>query len=179
MTSSGPPTGRLVAVVVGVILMIGILTVGGLAVAGYFFASKVKVSTVRDAEGREKTVRVETPFGRFRLDQEHVDPKRLEIPLYPGAVIRENDSGARVDLDVDFADKKFRVLAVELETVDPAEKVIEFYREAAADFVFSRKKEGKVEFRWERGGLQKVVGIVEKEGKTRISLANIGEPEAN
>ena len=179
MTSSGPPTGRLVAVVVGVILTIGILTVGGLVVAGYIFASKVKVSADRDAQGRERTVRVETPLGRFRLDQDHVDPKRLDIPLYPGAVVRDDDSGARVDLDLDFADKKFRVLAVELETADPVDKVIEFYREAAADFVFSRKREGKVEFRWERGGLHKVVGIVEKEGKTRISLANIGEPEAN
>jgi hypothetical protein len=179
MTSSGPPTGRLVAVVVGVILTIGILTVGGLVVTGYIFASRVSVSTVRDAEGHEKAVRVETPLGRFRLDQEPIDPKRLDIPLYPGAVVRSNDSGGRVDLDLDFADKKFRVLAVELETVDSAEQVIQFYREAAADFVFSQKKDGKVEFRWERGGLNKVVGIVEKEGKTRISLANIGEPEAN
>ena len=117
MTSSGPPTGKLVAVVVGVILAIGVLTVGGLVVAGYIFASRVSVSTSRDARGRERTVRVDTPLGRLRLDQEPVDPKRLDIPLYPGAVARQQDSGARVDVDLDFADKKFRVLAVEMETV--------------------------------------------------------------
>jgi len=179
MSRSGPPTGRLVAVVVGVILAIGVLTVGGLAVAGYVFASKVRVDTIRDDKGRE-TIKVETPLGRLRLDHaEAVDPARLDIPVYPGATVRGRDAGARVDLDLDFADKRLRVLAVEMETEDPAEKVVEFYRESAADFVFSQKKDGRVEFKWERGELKKVVAIVEKAGKTRISLANIGEPEAN
>jgi hypothetical protein len=175
-TSTGPPTGRLVAIVVGVILAIGVLTVAGLAVAGYVFASKVNVQTSRD----EKTVRVETPFGNLRLDRaEQVDPKLLDIPLYPRAEVRPREAGARLDLDLDFADKRLRVLAVEMETTDPIEKVVAFYREAAADFVVIRKQDDRFEFRWERGSLKKVVGIVEKQGKTRISLANIGEPEAN
>ena len=178
MTASKQPTGRLVTVVVGVILAIGILTVAGLVIAGYVFASRVNVSTVKDEKGREKTVRIDTPLGRFQVDQNQVDPKHLEIPLYPGAVVRQNEPGAHA-IDLGFDDKRLRVLAVEMETPDPAEKVIEFYKEAAADFVFSAKKGNRVEFRWERGDLRKVVGIVEKEGKTRISLANIGEPEAN
>ncbi len=178
MTPSRQPTGRLVAVVVGVILAIGILTVAGLVIAGYVFASRVNVSTVRDEKGREKTVRVDTPLGRLQLDQNEVDPRRLDIPLYPGAVVRQGEGGARA-VDLGFDDKRLRLLAVEMETSDPADKVIAFYKEAAADFVFSAKKDNRVEFRWERGGLRKVVGIVEKEGKTRISLANIGEPEAN
>ena len=79
MKSSGPPTGRLVAVVVGVILAVGVLTVAGLVIAGYVFASKVNVSTVRDERGREKTVRVETPLGQIQFDHGQVDPKRLDI----------------------------------------------------------------------------------------------------
>jgi hypothetical protein len=180
MSSSGPPTGRLVAIVVGVILAVGVLTVAGLVVAGYVFASRVDVRTTRDADGREKTFRVDTPLGRLRVDKAgDLDPKLLEIPVYPGAVVRSQDSGARVDLDLDFADQRLRVLAVEMETTDPVEQVIDYYREAAADFVFSRKRNDRVEFRWESGNLRKVVGIVEKDGKTRISLANVGEPEAN
>ena len=174
------PTGRLVAIVVGVIFVIAFLTIGGLAVAGYVFAKRIHVTETRDEQGREKTLQVETPLGRLRVDQgDRVDPKLLNIPLYPGAVALEPRHGARVDVDLDFADKRLRVLAVEMETPDEVEKVIEFYREAAADFVFSKKDHGRVQFRWEHGNLQKIVGIVEKGGKTRISLAHIGEPEAN
>jgi len=177
---SRQPTGRLVAIVVGVIFAIAILTVGGLLVAGYVFASKVRVSTDRDEQGREKTVRVDTPLGRLRVDRdERVDPKHLNIPLYPGARVADRSARARIDLDLDFTDQSLRVLAVEMETTDPADKVIDFYREAAADFVFSKKANGRVEFFWERGGLKKLVAIIERGGGTRISLANIGEPEAN
>ena len=174
-------TGRLVAIVVGVVVGVVLLTIAGLAITAFIFARKVTVSTVRDEQGREKTVKVDTPFGRLRVEkQADVDAKLLGIPIYPGAVQLKGDmTGARVDLDLDFADKYVRVLAVKMETTDPFDKVVDFYKEEAADFVFTRKRAGEVEFKWEQGRLKKVVGIVEKRGKTQIGLANIGEPEAN
>ncbi len=181
MSTTPASTGRLVAIVVGVVVGILLLTCGGLVVAGYYFASKVTVSRSHDEGGREKTIRVETPFGRLRVEkQENVDPKLLGMPIYPGAaVIRGEGGGARVDLDLDFADKYVRVVAVKMETADPFENVVSFYRTEAADFVFSHKADGKVEFRWEHGELKKLVVIDERGGKTRISLAKFGEPEAN
>ena len=178
---TGNSTGRLVAIVVGVVLGVALLTIGGLVALSYVFASKVRVVTTRDREGREESVKLETPFGRLRVDKNtQIDPRLLGIPIYPGAKAVEGDSGgARVDLDLEFADKSLRVVALEMETPDPAEKVIAFYRENAADFVFSEKSDGKVEFEWKHGQLKKAIGIRARRGKTRISLANIGEPEAN
>ena len=174
------PTGKLVAIVVAVIFGIGLLAMAGLLLLGYAFVSRVSVTTVRDAQGRERTVKVETPLGRVRVDKDTlVDPKSIDIPLYPGAAVVNSGGSATVDVDLDFADTSLRLLAVEMETSDPIDKVIEFYRQNAADFVFSRKPDGKVEFRWEEGKLKKIVGIREKRGKRRIALANIGEPEAN
>ncbi len=174
-------TGRLVAIVVGVVIGVVMLTIAGLMITAFIFARKVTVSTVRDEQGREKTVRVDTPFGRLRVEKQgDVDAKLLAIPIYPGAVqVKGEMSGARVDLDLDFADKYVRVLAVKMETADPFDKVVEFYKEEAPDFVFTLKRDGHAEFKWEQGRLKKVVGIVEKHGKTQIGLANIGEPEAN
>jgi len=178
---SGPPTGRLVAVVVGVIFAIGLLTCACVLVMGYLFASRVRVSTVEDDQGRERSLRVDTPLGRLRVEKNaSVDPKLLGIPIYPGAVpVESGAKSARIELDLDFADKYLRVMAVELETPDPIEKVINFYREETADFLISHRSDGRVEFRWQQGRLKKVVGIQEKSRKTRIALANIGEPEAN
>ncbi len=185
MSHSQPPgshqsTGRLVVIVVGILIGVVLLCVGGLAVAGYYFASRFEVRRELDAQGREKTVRLETPFGRLRVDKgTPVDPERLGIPLYPGATVSDRGRSTRLDLDLDIADQYLRVIAVEMETPDPAEKVIEFYRQTGVDFVFSRRSDGKVEFRWEEGALKKVVAIVGRGGKTRISLAHVGEPEAN
>ncbi|MBI3665370.1 MAG: hypothetical protein HY236_03965 [Acidobacteria bacterium] len=178
---SGSSTGRLVVIVVGVVLAVALLTIGGLVALSYVFASKIRVVTTKDRAGREESVKLETPFGRLRVDKHaQVDPKLLGIPIYPGAKPVEEDSGgARVDLDLDFADKSLRVVALEMETPDPAEKVIAFYRENAPDFVFSEKSDGKVEFEWKHDQLKKAIGIHARRGNTRISLANIGEPEAN
>ena len=176
----GSSTTRLVVIVLCVIFGIGLLTVAGLVVAGYVFASRVSVSTVRDEQGREKTVKIDTPLGRLRVEkQRDIDPKLLGVPIYPGATVLKDDVGARVDLDLDFADKSVRVLVVKMETEDPFQKVVDFYRDEAADFVFVEKKNGGAEFRWEHGKLKKIVAVSERRGKTRISLANIGEPEAN
>jgi hypothetical protein len=187
-TPAGPPatppaeasTGRLVAIVIGVVVGVILLTVAGLLIVGYIFASKFHVTTARDEQGQERTMKVETPFGRFRVQKQGVDPKLLGIPLYPGATVAKDDtSGARVDLDLDFADKSMRVLAVKMETSDPFDKVVDFYRNEAAEFALIRKSDRDVEFHWERGQLKKVVAIEQRHGNTRIALANIGEPEAN
>ncbi len=178
---SGPPSGRPVVIVVAVIFSIVFLALGGLVVAGFVLASKVHVTTVEDPGGRPKSVRIETPFGRLRVDtQQQVDPKQLGIPIYPGAVVvAEGHHQARVDLDLDFADHSLRVLATEMETPDPFDKVVDFYHDEAADFIYSKKDSGKAEFIWQRGRLKKVAAIRESGGKTRISLASVGEPEAN
>ena len=176
----GPSTGRLVVIVVGVVFGIVLLTAAGLGIAGFIFASKVHVTHVTGENGEEKGVKIDTPLGRVRVEKgRDVDPKSLDLPIYPGAKVIERDMGARVDLDLDFADKSLQVLVVKLETADPFSKVVDFYKDAATDFAFVRKSGDHVVFHCERSGLKKVVAIEDRHGATRIVLANIGEPEAN
>jgi hypothetical protein len=170
---------RVVAVIVGAVLVVGFLVVGGLVFAAYFFSSRVHV-TRTGTHGEDETVRVETPFGRVRVDKNReVDPATLDIPVYPEAKVVHGGHNARVELDLDFADKALRIMAIEMETTDPFDKVVAFYRQAAPDFSFSEKAGGKVELLLQRGGQKKVIGIVRRQDMTRIALANIGEPEGN
>jgi hypothetical protein len=170
---------RVVAVIIGAVLVVGFLVVGGLVFAAYFFSSRVHV-TRTGTHGEDETVRVETPFGRVRVDKDReVDPATLDMPLYPEAKVVRGGHSARVELDLDFADKALRIMAVEMETPDPFDKVVAFYRKAAPDYSFSEKADGKVELLSQQGGQKRVIGISQRQGYTRIALANIGEPEGN
>lgn len=179
-STPGPSTGRLVAIVAAVIASILLVMAAGLFLVGYRFASKVRISAAPDGE-QDGTLRIETPVGNLRVrKQGQIDPKLLGIPLYPGAVVvRGEGMGARVDLDLDFADKSLRVAAVQMETGDPMDKVVAFYRQEAADYSFNQKPGRAAEFHWSDGSWKKIIAIAERRGKTHISLANIGEPEAN
>jgi hypothetical protein len=180
-SSAEPSTGRLVATVAAVLAGIVVLMLAGLGMASYLFVSRIHVARTPGGRGENTAIRFETPLGSVRVDkQERVDPKLLGIPLYPGAVVVEGQAGgARVDVDLDFAGKSLRVAAVQMETPDPMEKVVSFYRSEASDFALRFESRGRAEFHSSRDGIKKVIGIAAQRGKTRISLANIGAPEAN
>ena len=175
-----PSTGRLAAIVAAVIAGVFLLMAAGLFLVGYRFASRIRISSAPDGR-RDGTVRIETPLGNLRVQkQAEIDPKLLGIPLYPGAAAVEGKGvGARVDLDLDFADKSLRVVAVQMETADPIDKVVAFYRQEASDYSFNQKSGEAAEFHWSEGPWKKIIAIRERRGKTNISLANVGEPEAN
>ena len=173
-----PSTGRLVAIVAAVIAGIFLLMAAGLFLVGYRFASRIHISHAPDGQ-HDGTVRIETPLGNLRVQkQAEIDPKLLGMPIYPGAVAVKGQ-GARVDLDLDFVDKSLRVAAVRMETGDPMDKVVAFYRQEASEYSFNQKSGNAVEFHCSEGPWKKIIAITERRGKTNISLANVGEPEAN
>jgi hypothetical protein len=169
------PTARLALTVLSVMAGIGLATVAGVVFLVCRFASQVHVTGTRNG------VRVDTPLGTIRAQKrEKIDPKLLGMPLYPNAtIVKGKAAGARVDLDLDFADQSLEVMVVNMETPDPADKVIDFYRREAPGFLLSHRPDGSAELHWGRGRLKKVVVIDGKRAKTCIALANAGEPEAN
>src|SRR5689334_22152905 len=114
--ATGPPsTKRLIIIVAGVIGGIFLLIAGCLVLAAFLFVSNVHVSANPGPRlSHEDGVRIETPLGSLRVQkQREIDPKLLGLPLYPGAVSVQGEGlGARVDLDLDFADKSLRVAAI-------------------------------------------------------------------
>jgi hypothetical protein len=119
----GPPpsTGsssalKIVLVIVGVIVLIGVLGVATIGIIGYRVAKSAKVSQKGD------NVKVETPFGNMETS---TDPQKtaeeLGIDIYPGAEV-EKAGTASVTLG------SLHTVTAKFESNDSVDKVCDFYR---------------------------------------------------
>lgn len=101
------------------------------AVAGLFLFSACSVNVKKNAQGEDKKVDIETPFGGIHVN-EKADPRDTGLAVYPGAKPKEKDSGHdSKSANVNIAGPGFAVKVVALEYVssDPPQKLIDFYRD--------------------------------------------------
>lgn len=169
--------GGVLAGIMLTILILAVLAVAALVSTGLFIAHHVRV-TEKTARG-ETTV--ETPLGTLRVrESSHFDPRRVGLPVYPGAV-REEDSQKLASLHFDFGEghKEFSFVAAEYRTSDSLDKVADFYRTELPHWMFSEKEHGGFQLSLTEGGYKKIVMIHEEDGETRIGLASVGEPASN
>jgi len=97
--------------------------------------SGCRVHVDKDANGQEKNVRVDTPFGGVHVNTDQTTAPDLGLPLYPGALaVRDNDKHKSADVHLGFGEWELRVRAVSYESTDPEEKVADFYKKALGRF---------------------------------------------
>ena len=107
---------KVVLIVVGVIVLLGILSVGSVV----FFAWHVARHARVHQEGNN--VRVETPFGNVEATKDPADAARnLGVDIYPGAEISKNGSATASFGGIHTA-------SVNSESTDPVDKVASFYK---------------------------------------------------
>lgn len=87
------------------------------------------VST-RDNERGSKDAEVRTPVGGLKV-QTNIDPKDVGLAVYPGARLKpsedsDHDKSANVNISTPFFG--LRVVALDYETDDSAQKVLDFYK---------------------------------------------------
>jgi hypothetical protein len=169
--------GGALAAIVLTVLILGTLTVVALVSTGLYVAHNIRI-TDRTGSG-EATA--ETPFGSVHVRESAAfDPKRMGVPVYPGAVRRRGRHKlASVHLDFGGEHKDFSVVAAEYRTYDSLEKVAGFYHHELPHWMFSQKRHGGMQLELTEGGYRKMVAIYEDEGETRIALASVGEPASN
>jgi hypothetical protein len=169
--------GGAIVVILVVMLGLGVLAVLGVVAAGLFVARNVRV-TERAEKGE---TRVETPFGSVRVRQGgRLDPKHLGVPLYPGAERRDHEGKlASVELELGDTHREFAVMAGEYTTDDSVERVMEFYRRELAHWTVSRRDRGGFQIMLSERGHKRIVAVHEKNGRTHIALASVGEPASN
>ncbi len=110
-----------------------VLPVMGLATAVGLAGCRVHVD--KDANGQEKTVQVDTPFGGVHVNTDQVTASDLGLPVYPGAEpVRGDDKHKSADVHLGFGEWQMRVRAVSYSTPDSPEKVTEFYKKALGRF---------------------------------------------
>jgi hypothetical protein len=99
----------------------------GLALAAGVAGCRVHVD--KDANGEEKNVQVDTPFGGIHVNTDQTTAADLGLPVYPGAeAVRSDDKHKSADVHLGFGEWELRVRAVSYATPDSQEKVAAFYR---------------------------------------------------
>jgi hypothetical protein len=165
-------------------LLIGLLALAGVALAavflfGVFVARSIHVERRETSAG--ESVRVETPVGTVQVrPRERLDPQRVGIPVYPGAIREDHDhNAASLEFDSDSTHKEFTVLGAEYSTSDSVERVREFYRKQLPHWMISKSRHGRLRMEYTENGYKRFIVIDEKHGRTHIGLASVGEPASN
>ena len=106
-----------------------------LSMAMVFGLSGCRVHVDKDANGKEKTVQVDTPFGGLHVNTDQTTASDLGMPVYPGAVpVKGDDNHESADVHMGFGEWQLRVKAVSYESIDSREKVEAFYKKALGRF---------------------------------------------
>jgi hypothetical protein len=101
----------------------------GLALASGMAGCRVHVD--KGANGEDKTVQVETPFGGVHVNTDQTTAADLGLPVYPGAeAIKGDDDHKSADVHMGFGEWELRVRAVSYETPDKRDQVVTFYKKA-------------------------------------------------
>ena len=94
-----------------------------------------RVHVDKGANGEDKDVQVDTPFGGVHVNTDQTTASDLGLPVYPGAVSAKGDDNHKsADVHMGFGEWQLRVRAVSYTTPDPEDKVIAFYRKALARY---------------------------------------------
>jgi hypothetical protein len=110
----------------------------GWAAAGLVLAAGMagcRVHVDKGANGEDKTVQVDTPFGGVHVNTDVVTAADLGLPVYPGAQpVKGDDNHKSADVHMGFGEWQLRVRAVTYETPDSKDKVAAFYKKALGRF---------------------------------------------
>ena len=89
------------------------------------------IHTEKDANGKDKNVQVETPFGGIHVNTDQTTATDLGLPVYPGATpVKDKDNHKSADVHLGFGEWQLRVKAVSYETHDSKDQVEAFYKKA-------------------------------------------------
>lgn len=101
----------------------------GLTLAAGIAGCRIHVD--KDANGQEKNVQVDTPFGGVHVNTDQITAADLGLPVYPGAeIVKDKDHDKSADVNMGFGEWTLRVRAVNYATVDSQDKVTAFYKKA-------------------------------------------------
>lgn len=90
-----------------------------------------RIHTEKGANGEDKKVQVDTPFGGLHVNTDQTTAADLGLPAYPGATVTQGDGDHKsADVHLGFGEWELRVRAVSYQTSDSQEKVSAFYKKA-------------------------------------------------
>ncbi|MFZ0304648.1 MAG: hypothetical protein WAL75_18295 [Terracidiphilus sp.] len=95
------------------------------------FATGCRVHVEKGANGEDKNVQVDTPFGGVHVNTDQTTAADLGLPVYPGAqVVADSDKDKSADIRMGFGEWQMRIKVVNYSTPDSEDKVSAFYKKA-------------------------------------------------
>ncbi len=99
------------------------------------WATGCKIHVEKGADGQDKNVQVDTPFGGVHVNTDQTSAADLGLPAYPGAQsVAGDDKQKSADVHMGFGEWQMRVKVVNYSTPDSEDKVSAFYKKALARF---------------------------------------------
>ncbi len=93
--------------------------------------SGCRVNVNKGADGEDKSVQVDTPFGGVHVNTNQTTAADLGLPAYPGAqIVTDNDNDKSADVHMGFGEWELRVKVVNFTTPDSQDRVVAFYKKA-------------------------------------------------
>jgi hypothetical protein len=90
-----------------------------------------RVQVDKGANGEQKKVQVDTPFGGIHVNTDQTSAADLGLPTYPGAnIVNDKDNEKSADIHMGFGEWELRVKVVNFSTSDSQDKVVAFYKNA-------------------------------------------------
>jgi hypothetical protein len=90
-----------------------------------------RVQVDKGANGEQKKVQVDTPFGGIHVNTDETSAADLGLPTYPGAnIVNDKDNEKSADIHMGFGEWELRVKVVNFSTPDSQDNVIAFYKNA-------------------------------------------------
>lgn len=100
------------------------------AVGATLLFASCSVNVKKEQNGDDKRVDIQTPVGGIHVSK-GADAQDVGIAVYPGARLKEKDSGDDKSANVNISGFGFglKVVALEYESNDPPDKVIAYYKD--------------------------------------------------
>lgn len=90
-----------------------------------------RIHVDKNANGEDKNVQVDTPFGGIHVNTDQTTAADLGLPVYPGAqIVTDKDNDKSADIHMGFGEWELRVKVVNYSTSDSQDKVVAFYKKA-------------------------------------------------
>jgi hypothetical protein len=99
------------------------------------FLSACSINVKKEKNGQDKQVDINTLVGGIHVSK-GVNPEEVGIPIYPGAKLKERDSGDDKSANVNISGFGYglKVVALEYESNDAPDKIINFYKDQLKRF---------------------------------------------
>jgi len=90
-----------------------------------------RIHVDKGANGEDKNVQVDTPFGGIHVNTDQTTAADLGLPVYPEAQIAADKEGDKsADIHMGFGEWEMRVMVVNYSSSDSQDKVETFYKKA-------------------------------------------------